>query len=106
MTDYADLFKQRMNILAGELGEGSPARLAAELRLPERNVTRYCSGQSQPRFPEAIKLAQRAGVSLDWLAGLSDERDAQALGPGAPQPGDEPPDTRTAPRPRRPRGAA
>lgn len=103
MTDYAELFKQRMNILAGELGEGSPTRLAAELRLPERNIARYCEGSSQPRFPEAIKLAQRAGVSLDWLAGLSDQRDGTVVGPGAPQPGDEPPDTHTAHRrPRRP----
>lgn len=105
MTDYAEIFKQRMNILAGELGEGSPTRLAAELRLPERNIARYCEGKSQPRFPEAIRLAQRAGVSLDWLAGLSDQRAARA-GPGAPAPGDEPPDTAERRRPRRRRGAA
>lgn len=72
--DYAAIFKSRITELVAEIGDGSPERFAAELRLPARNVTRYVKGEHQPRLPEAIRIAERAGVSLDWLAGLSDRR--------------------------------
>lgn len=70
--DYAALFRQRMQLLADKLGQGSPERLAAELRLPPRNILRYTNGEHQPRLPDARLIALRAGVSLDWLAGLSE----------------------------------
>ena len=72
--DYAAIFQERIiELCRARTGTDSPAELAAELRLKERTIARYMAGDSQPRLPEAVKLAERAGVSLDWLAGLSDD---------------------------------
>jgi transcriptional regulator with XRE-family HTH domain len=100
--DYAELFQARMKALCVALtgSDDSPADLAAELRLKERNIQRYMSGKTQPLLREAVKVATRAGVSLDWLAGLSDDG-----GPAGPVPTEHAPaqDDPAAPRPRAPR---
>jgi hypothetical protein len=73
-VDHKAVFKTRINQLAEELADGSPERLAAELRLPARNIGRYCAGEVLPRLGDATLIAERSGVSLDWLTGLSDVR--------------------------------
>jgi hypothetical protein len=99
--DYAALFASRMNDLCWSVtGGDSPADLAAELRLKERNVQRYMAGETQPLLREAVKIATRAGVSLDWLAGLSADG-----GPAAPVPTETPPGTPPSEGPQRPRRA-
>lgn len=102
--DYAELFRRRMvELCVAVTGDpDKPSDLAAELRLKERNIARYMSGTTQPFLREAAKIAANAGVSLDWLAGLSEDG-----GPAAPVPS-EPPEGDTPPpgyRPRRTRGA-
>lgn len=95
-VDHRAIFKTRINQLAAELGDGSPERLAAELRLPARNIGRYCAGEVLPRLGDAMLIAKRAGVSLDWLNGLSDQR---VVPGGSLRPADAPPtDTPSTPR--------
>ena len=100
--DHKAVFKARINELIAELGDGSPERFAAEIRLPARNMGRYAQGEVLPRLGDAVLIAKRSGVSLDWLTGLSDQRDVMAVPvPDAPPPRDTSP---PAARPQQRRG--
>ena len=48
--------------------------VAAGIDVPLRTYQRYEYGQVDPQFSTVVKLADFYGVSLDYLAGRSEER--------------------------------
>lgn len=50
----------------------SQKKLADELGLTDRAIRKYESGESQPTLSVLIKLSYFFDVSLDYLAGLTD----------------------------------
>lgn len=56
---------------------GGKRKAAKAAGISESQLYRYLNGQSIPTWPPMVELARAAGVSLDWLALLSD----------SPQPG-------------------
>ena len=49
-------------------------KLADEMLVTQRTLTRYESGESEPRLPMVFDLADYFKVSIDYLVGRSDVR--------------------------------
>lgn len=45
-------------------------KFASELGLADRTVMNWEKGNSSIRFEDAIKICQKFGCTLDWLAGM------------------------------------
>lgn len=45
---------------------------AAELGIPYRTITNYENGSREPGSDYLLKVADKCGVTTDWLLGLSD----------------------------------
>lgn len=50
-------------------------RLAEKSGIAHPNIWGYMNGRMEPRMEKLIRLAKALGVSLDWLCGLTDERE-------------------------------
>ena len=48
--------------------------VAASIGVPLRTYQRYERGESEPQLSTLIRIADFYGVSLDYLAGRSDEK--------------------------------
>lgn len=48
-------------------------RLAGELNRPYRTITNYESGEHEPGHKYLIEIAEKFGVTTDYLLGLSDD---------------------------------
>lgn len=51
------------------------AEAARWLEVDQTSVSAWCRGSSDINLSKAVELARWLGVSLDWLVGLSDDRD-------------------------------
>ena len=49
------------------------ADLAAESGINKSTISRYLSGEYEPKYPQLIKLSQILGCSVMWLAGFEDD---------------------------------
>ncbi len=47
--------------------------LAEKIEVNIRQVARYESGENNPTIDVVIRIAKTLGISIDWLAGLSDD---------------------------------
>lgn len=72
--DVARVFRLRLAELAARAGENM-AQLAAGIGLDRSATSQILSGRTTrlPRAETLIRVAQRHGVSLDWLMGLSED---------------------------------
>lgn len=64
---------ERMRELRKEKGE-TQAQVAAAVGITDRQYQRFETGKQKPGFENFCALADHFGVSLDYLAGRSDER--------------------------------
>lgn len=72
--DYS-VFRDRMNYLFEGRGLTRQA-LAAELGISTPSISRYLSGDRAPDLPYLLIIADYFHVSIDWLLGLEDGRQA------------------------------
>lgn len=68
------LLQERLRTLRKEKRE-TQVQTAAAIGVAERNYQRFEAGGTLPSLENAWKLADHFGVSIDYLAGRSDERD-------------------------------
>jgi len=73
------IFRQRLAQLRRERGL-SQKQAGEELGMPQQTYNSYESGPSVVTLPIAQKIASFFGVSTDYLAGLSDDRDPRSAG--------------------------
>ena len=72
--DYS-IFKDRINCLFN--GRGLSIRgLAADLGISTPTLSRYLSGDRAPDLPYLLLIADYFHVSIDWLLGIEDGREA------------------------------
>lgn len=72
--DYS-IFKDRINYLFN--GRGLSIRgLAAELGISTPTLSRYLSGDHAPDLPYLLIISDYFRVSIDWLLGIEDGREA------------------------------
>lgn len=60
---------ERLSIL---IGDQSTSAFARKVGLSESLIRKYLKG-SDPSLSKAKQIAQRTGVSLNWLAGLEED---------------------------------
>lgn len=72
-----EILSHRMKELRNERG-WSQDRTARELDMVLRTYCRYESGEKDVPFSFVIKIADLYGVSLDYLAGRTDDPDFEA----------------------------
>lgn len=80
------VFQARLAILCGSQ---KVTEFARKLGIPQATVDRYLKGQRSPNGEAVVKICRSAGVTADWLLGLSDVRDhtdATARNPPAEPP--------------------
>ncbi len=65
--------KERLRILRKEKKE-TQKQLAATIDVGYRQYQRFESGENDPTFKDLCALADHFGVTLDYLAGRTDER--------------------------------
>lgn len=75
-----ELFQSRLSQLAKEGGRNSRKDLSAITGVPVSSLDKYAAGSREPSFDYLVQIAEGAGVSLDWLAGLSDDRSRSSEG--------------------------
>jgi len=73
------IFRQRLAQLRRERGL-SQKQAGMELGMPQQTYNSYESGPSVVTLPVARKMASFFGVSTDYLAGLSDDKDPRSTG--------------------------
>ena len=72
--DYA-IFKDRLNYLFRRRGL-SINSLAPELGMSAPTLSRYLSGKRAPDTPYLLAISDYFQISIDWLLGLEDGREA------------------------------
>ena len=72
--DFRDFFKTRIRALRKEIGE-TQVQVAKEIGVSGRYYQNLESGENLPGIECFIALADHFGVSLDYLAGRSEERE-------------------------------
>lgn len=65
--------QERMKELRSEKKE-SQVKVATAVGITPRQYQRFESGEQKPGFDNFCALAKHFGVTLDYLAGLSDQR--------------------------------
>lgn len=53
--------------------------LGVKLNMPKSSLSRYENEESDPSIETVKKIAQFYGVTIDWLAGISEEREPSYL---------------------------
>lgn len=71
--DYKGILQERLRTLRNEKGE-TQAQVAAQIGIAERHYQRFEAGVNLPGFENLCALADHFDVSLDYLAGRSEER--------------------------------
>jgi transcriptional regulator with XRE-family HTH domain len=81
MNTYVS-FGQRLQIVRKDLGL-TQKQVSEAIRMHKSEVSAYERGRQMPTFWSLCELARALNVSIDWLAGLSDERRAPPVEGGA-----------------------
>ena len=71
--DYKGILQERLRTLRNEKGE-TQAQVAAQIGIAERHYQRFEAGVNLPGFENLCALADHFDVSLDYLAGRTEER--------------------------------
>ncbi|MBQ9345430.1 MAG: helix-turn-helix transcriptional regulator [Kiritimatiellae bacterium] len=70
MKKYFAPFLARLKLLRGKENQG---KFAKKLGLKQGSYSRYETGEREPDLRTLCQIAESAGVSSDWLLGLTDE---------------------------------
>lgn len=73
-----DIVAERLQALVPDVA--AKQRLLAASGVPASTFQRMLAGKNEPQASSLMRIAEAAGVSLDWLAGLTVERDLSAAG--------------------------
>jgi SOS-response transcriptional repressor LexA len=63
---------RRLAFLKTRDGKKSERELARQMGLPQATLNKYMVGKNEPGLDRLIQIARGAGVSVDWLVGLTD----------------------------------
>lgn len=78
MNDYKTYFGERLReIRLSQEDESlrSQEKFAEHIGVSQGSLSNYEGGKKPPRFEVAIDIANRLGVSLDWLCGIEPKKD-------------------------------
>lgn len=67
------VFAERLGKRIYQLGSGGRTKVMRKTGIAVRSLEEYMAGRVCPSLATAIALADMLGVSLDWLAGRTDE---------------------------------
>ncbi|MBD5117882.1 MAG: helix-turn-helix transcriptional regulator [Clostridiales bacterium] len=76
---FLDIFSARLRELR-KAKKWTQEEAAKQFDVPLRTYCRYESGERETPFPIAVRIADVFQVSLDYLAGRTNQRERQALG--------------------------
>ena len=68
------IFMQNLQKLRGEM---SDAELADFLEMKYGTIYQYLTGRRFPSLQAAAQIAEKFGVSIDWLVGINEETEKQ-----------------------------
>ena len=66
------IFQERLRLCRKQTGL-TQEQMAAELQIVFRSYRRYESGETEPTLSSLVKMADYFNVSLDYLAGRTEE---------------------------------
>ena len=69
MADKDNLFGERLKMLRSLQGNKSQKDFAIELGIPQPTLSSYESGKIKPTVDAIINIADKCGISIDWLCG-------------------------------------
>ena len=69
MADKDNLFGERLKMLRSLQGNKSQKDFAVELGIPQPTLSSYESGKIKPTVDAIINIADKCGISMDWLCG-------------------------------------
>lgn len=73
MSDFdSDLFTKRLN---EAIGKDSISEFAGKIGIGEDTAADILSGKTEVRSSITVRISSEYQVSLDWLLGLTDEKD-------------------------------
>ena len=76
MEDIAKVISERLNEAFGNDTQEVTAR---KLHTTQGNVSKWIKGQQVPTTDFLLEISKAYGVSVDWILGLSDERDVDGI---------------------------
>ncbi|MCI9677758.1 MAG: helix-turn-helix transcriptional regulator [Oscillospiraceae bacterium] len=71
--EFREFFKDRLRELRKETGE-TQQQVADALHIPRQHYQKFERGENLPSLEKFMDLAKHFGVSLDYLAGWTEER--------------------------------
>ncbi len=80
MGDKENLFGERLKMLRSLQGNKSQKDFAVELGIPQPTLSSYESGKIKPTVDAIINIADKCGVSMDWLCGRDETFHLGSLG--------------------------
>ena len=80
MADKDNLFGERLKSLRSMRGNKSQKEFAEELGIPQPTLSSYESGKIKPTVDAIINIADKCGISMDWLCGRDETFRLGSLG--------------------------
>ena len=80
MAEKENLFGERLRMLRSLQGNKSQKEFAVELGIPQPTLSSYESGKIKPTVDAIINIANKCGVSMDWLCGRDEPFHLGSLG--------------------------
>ncbi|MCR4744589.1 MAG: helix-turn-helix domain-containing protein [Lachnospiraceae bacterium] len=80
MAEKENLFGERLRMLRSMQGNKSQKDFAVELGIPQPTLSSYESGKIKPTVDAIINIADKCGVSMDWLCGRDEPFHLGSLG--------------------------
>ena len=79
-TEFTKVFGNRLRMLRSVRGGISQKDFALELGIPQPTLSAYESGRIKPTIGVVIYIAEKCGVSADWLCGRGGNIDVNNMG--------------------------
>ena len=80
MNDKENIFGERLRQLRTEYTIKSQKDFAQELGIPQPTLSAYEGGKIKPTIDAIINIAEKTGVSIDWLCGRDQSFRIKSLG--------------------------
>lgn len=80
MSDKGNVFGERLRLLRSVRGNISQKDFAHEMGIPQPTLSSYESGKINPTVDAVINIAEKCGVSMDWLCGRDQTLRLKSMG--------------------------
>lgn len=80
MNNKENIFGERLRMLRSMKGNLSQKDFAVELGIPQPTLSSYESGKIKPTVDAIINIADKCGVSMDWLCGRDETFHLKSMG--------------------------